>query len=76
MVQIFINGKKYIVQKGACLGDVLSEHGQMAMPCGKHGKCGKCRVMAEGEVSPVSDTEKSLLTAEEIQSGIRFACCT
>lgn len=76
MVQVIFGEKAYMAEKGACLGDVLSDAGVLAMPCGKHGKCGKCRVVAQGSLSPVSDTEKSLLSEADIQAGVRLACCT
>lgn len=76
MVQVIVGEKVYMAEKGACLGDILSDHGVMAMPCGKHGKCGKCRVVARGALSPVSDTEKNLLSEADIRADVRLACCT
>lgn len=46
--------------------------------CGGAGTCGKCRVSAiDGErfLSPLTLTEKKLLKKEEIDSGVRLACC-
>ncbi|OQY34067.1 MAG: hypothetical protein B6241_06180 [Spirochaetaceae bacterium 4572_59] len=49
----------------------------MSAPCGGKGTCGKCRVkVTEGEVSPLSDQEKKLLTPDEIRKGIRLGCQT
>ena len=76
MAQIVVNGKVYTKKPGSCLGDVLSDCGVMAMPCGKHGKCGKCRVVAQGALSPLSATEENLLSEEDIAQGVRLACCT
>lgn len=45
-------------------------------PCSKQGKCAKCKVRVTGKVSPVSDTEMKLLSKDELDSGIRLACCT
>lgn len=45
-----------------------------AHPCGKHGRCGKCRVRASGDVSAPSPAERALLTAEELQEGLRLSC--
>jgi len=47
-------------------------------PCGGAGTCGKCRVSAtDGRrfLSPLTATEKKLLKKEEINSGVRLACC-
>ena len=42
--------------------------------CGGRRKCGKCKVMIRGDISPVSDEEKALLTEDEISRGVRLAC--
>lgn len=44
------------------------------MPCGKQGKCGKCRVRITGALSEPDDTERRALSGDEISSGIRLAC--
>ncbi|MBR4749298.1 MAG: DUF4445 domain-containing protein [Abditibacteriota bacterium] len=44
-------------------------------PCGGAGKCGKCRVIARGALSPLSDTERERLTPGELAEGYRLACC-
>ncbi|MBP5273713.1 MAG: DUF4445 domain-containing protein [Abditibacteriota bacterium] len=44
-------------------------------PCGGAGKCGKCRVIAKGALSPLSQTEKEHLSLREQQEGYRLACC-
>ncbi|MHC1694284.1 MAG: ASKHA domain-containing protein [Eubacteriales bacterium] len=62
---------------GVNLLDVLGRsHFHVSAPCGGNGKCGKCRVQAEGELSPVTGQEKKLLSAEELDSGVRLACLT
>ena len=69
----------------ACVGDnlgaLLSENGlgsgdSFAMPCGGHGRCGKCRVKAAGGVSPLTERERSILSEKEIAEGVRLACLT
>ena len=67
-----INGKTYSVEIGTKLKDIL----HISIPCGGHGRCGKCKVYAEGKISQPSIAEKSNLTPEEIQKGIRLACMT
>lgn len=43
--------------------------------CGGRGKCGKCRVwILSGDCTPPGEDEIKLLTAEEIERGIRLAC--
>jgi len=47
----------------------------LASACGGQGTCGSCRVrVAEGEVTPLSDAERSRLTAAEIARRDRLAC--
>jgi uncharacterized 2Fe-2S/4Fe-4S cluster protein (DUF4445 family) len=46
--------------------------------CGGVGTCGKCRVRATGGGSflgPLTETEKKLLSADDIAEGVRLACC-
>lgn len=43
-------------------------------PCGGHGRCGKCRVVVRGAVSPVGDQERALLSAEGLRAGVRLSC--
>jgi len=54
----------------------ISEIIEGERPCGGHGKCGKCKVIARGELSPLSAEEKRMLTEEEIALGARLACLT
>lgn len=69
-----INGdKKITLNIGAKLSDATEK---TPHPCAGYGKCGKCKVIASGELSPLSDTEKKHLSNEEIESGVRLACCT
>lgn len=45
--------------------------------CGGAGVCGKCRVrvMRGTPFAPLTKTEENLLTAEEIDNGVRLSCC-
>lgn len=53
----------------ALLSDVLEAHGfETAHPCGGRGKCGKCAVAVEGEISAPD--------AAEMRVGTRLACRT
>ncbi len=66
-----VNGKPQSIVIGAKLSSVLSVN----MPCGGHGKCGKCKVIASGALSALSETEQKYLTEQEITQGVRLACC-
>ena len=71
-LKISIDGKNRIVSKNSKLAELIL----VDMPCGGHGKCGKCKIRVWGAVSPVTETEHRMLTVEEIQNGVRLACCT
>lgn len=55
-------------------GEKVSELIDMPLPCGGTGKCGKCKIRINGDISPIGADEKRLLSEKEIQSGIRLAC--
>lgn len=76
MAVIRIDNKEYFVEPGGLLSDAIGLHRSMELPCGGKGKCGKCRVTARGDLSPVSKTEEKYLSSQEIEKGIRLACCT
>ena len=61
-VTVTVNGEKRSIARGTRLSELLD----LALPCGGHGKCGKCKVIATGELSPLSDSEKRALSAEEL----------
>ncbi|MCL2518597.1 MAG: ASKHA domain-containing protein [Oscillospiraceae bacterium] len=44
--------------------------------CGGNKLCGKCKVKATGELSPLTDIERKFLSQSEIDNGIRLACMT
>lgn len=43
-------------------------------PCGGNGRCGKCRVRVDGQVSAPTQQEQDLLGADVLQGGTRLAC--
>lgn len=43
-------------------------------PCGGNGRCGKCRVTAQGRLSSPGEQERQLLGNEALQNGVRLAC--
>lgn len=64
------------VPEGALLAEVLRDQGYSpAMPCGGRGRCGKCKVLASGALSAPSPAERAHLTPEELDRGVRLACC-
>lgn len=67
---VAVNGETVQAECGQRLASLL----QMEFPCGGHGKCGKCKVIAEGNLSPMGDSERRHLSEEEILRGIRLAC--
>ncbi len=71
-VLVTVCGEERTVASGTRLSDLLA----CDLPCGGHGKCGKCKVIAHGALSPLSDTERAVLTAGEIAQGVRLACRT
>ncbi len=71
-VRITLDGKLCYAAKGTRLSELAFSE----LPCGGHGKCGKCKAIAHGDLSGLSDTEKKELTPNEIAEGIRLLCCT
>ncbi len=71
-VTVKINGKFQTASKGAKLSSLLFTD----MPCGGHGRCGKCKVKAYGGLSELTDAEAAHLTQAELKSGVRLACMT
>ena len=43
-------------------------------PCGGQGRCGKCRVVALGDLSPAAPEELAQLPPRELARGVRLAC--
>ena len=73
---ITFNGQQYKVKAGTCAGDFLRDHGFSGFVCGGHGKCGKCRAVFSGNVSEITASERTLLSAEDLSRGVRLACRT
>ncbi len=71
-MDITVNGNPVSVENNTR----VSELHLCELPCGGHGKCGKCKVKVSGELSPLTEAEKEMLTEDEIKSGIRLACYT
>ncbi|MBQ9805569.1 MAG: DUF4445 domain-containing protein [Clostridia bacterium] len=69
---VTVNGKREASVAGLTLSEILRGE----KPCGGHGRCGKCKVKARGALSPFTDAEKTLLSAEELARGVRLSCLT
>lgn len=52
----------------------LIRNSNFSMPCGGKGSCLKCKVILKGDVSGLSQLEKSALSHKEIENGVRLAC--
>jgi uncharacterized 2Fe-2S/4Fe-4S cluster protein (DUF4445 family) len=62
-------------RKGASLLNVLRSKGiPFDAPCGGEGRCGRCLVRVEGELSPPTQREKASIEEGMIARGWRLAC--
>ena len=71
-ITVTVNGNKITAKAPILLSTLTGEE----LPCGGHGSCGKCRVLAQGNLSEISPTERRLLSPAELAQGIRLACLT
>lgn len=71
-INVTVNGEP----RPARIGSPLSEIILGEKPCGGHGKCGKCKVFANGKLSLPSEAELKFLSKDELAAGIRLSCCT
>ena len=71
-ITITVNGELREVEKRTKISKIIS----LDMPCGGHGKCGKCKVRAKGNLSAVTTEEKKHLSHDEIENNVRLACFT
>jgi uncharacterized 2Fe-2S/4Fe-4S cluster protein (DUF4445 family) len=71
-ITVTVNGKPMLAVGGTVLSEIINGE----KPCGGHGKCGKCKVIAVGTLSPLSDAERAHLSEDEISRGVRLACVT
>jgi uncharacterized 2Fe-2S/4Fe-4S cluster protein (DUF4445 family) len=63
------------VEEHALLGDAVISTGlPLEQPCAGKGTCLKCKVMAQGELSPLDESELGGLTAAERAANYRLAC--
>lgn len=75
LAKVSVNGTHLEAQMGALLSSVILPHHALEMPCAGYGRCGKCRVVAHGALSALSDAEREHLSPQDISRGVRLACC-
>ena len=71
-ITIKINGIPIQAQAGLSLSEITKGE----QPCGGHGLCGKCKVIAKGELSPITEKEKALFSKAQLAEGFRLSCLT
>ena len=79
MIHVSRNGHTHFGEFGECRN--LLEYintvtpFNLPAPCGGKGRCGKCRVIVtDGDAPPVSGEERRLLSAKDLDRGVRLAC--
>ncbi|WP_312643505.1 ASKHA domain-containing protein [Hydrogenoanaerobacterium sp.] len=76
-MKLAIDDKEYEQSAQGNLLSILLEAGAFVdAPCGGKGRCGKCRVIAAGALSPLTDAERKLLSPAELAANTRLACET
>ena len=71
-IAVHFNGEVYYTDGSVSLAELLG----IERSCSGRGVCGACRIVAHGKLSPLTDTERRLLSSEEISRGVRLACRT
>lgn len=69
-ITVNVNGRPVVATAGMTLSEIVRGE----KPCGGHGRCGKCRVVARGRLSPPSADERRLLSEDDLARGVRLAC--
>ncbi len=75
MAIITVNGVRQDVPTGSLVSSIIHPPHALEMPCAGRGQCGKCRVVAHGALSSPSAEERIHLTEQELENGVRLACC-
>ena len=71
-ITVTLNGEPISGERGKTLSELINGE----KPCGGHGRCGKCKILAKGELSAPSEAEKKLLSDDELANDIRLGCLT
>ena len=72
MPRVTIDNRIIIAEVGTTLSRLLPG---LEQPCSGKGICGKCKVRAEGALSPLTPQEQRHLTVFDLADGLRLACC-
>lgn len=75
-IEIARMNKSIITESEDSLLTILTAHGVfMEGPCGGRGSCGKCKIKhIGGELPPLGEDEKKILSEQEQVEGVRLAC--
>ena len=75
-IELVKDGRKLACNPGQNLLEVLRDADvPIDNPCNGKGTCGKCRIkVVAGDAGVPSSTEQKLLSADELDSGVRLAC--
>ncbi len=76
MINVTIQNRTIKANANSLLSDIIEASCSPDMPCGGRGVCGKCRVVAKGELSPMTNQERKHLSDKDIAKGTRLACLT
>ena len=69
------SGNSGYFEEGITIRDAALELGiVIEASCAGMGTCGECKVQVQKSDQPLTESEETLLTPEEIQSGIRLSC--
>ncbi len=74
MAKVICNGIVLEVPLHTTLSQAIGLHQPLELPCAAQGRCGKCRVVASGALSPLSSAEHTHLSPAEQAAGVRLAC--
>ena len=75
LAKVSVNGTHLEAQMGALLSSVILPHHALEMPCAGYGRCGKCRVVAHGALSALSDAEREHLSPQAAGALNEFHIC-
>lgn len=79
-IEIIAEGRRIIAQdivSASNLLDILFAYGVAPeLGCDRIGRCGRCRVLAWGGLSPITDEERRCLGERALAEGWRLACQT
>ena len=74
-IEIVNLGKKITANEKNILSSLLENNIEINNFCNGKGTCGKCKIkVLEGELNPLTKSEKNLLSDEQLKENIRLAC--